>query len=464
MLRQKTKTGTTKKSFCELSRNNNGRILLTDVNESYGNERKQLKLSFIEKEKEQNGDYLQDLERTVKINKEIISELLKGDKLQSTYKSVCEKLNLENSTLHKQVEEARKGRDESQAKVLICSQIIEDYKRKEEENREEFAEKKRELLDQLSRKEYMLQLHERRYLKVEELLVKYAKQEQEVWKSIKEMNLEINGVPKSIENVAAENETLSKKLIQCQNQIKSLEAKLADLVKENDRKAKLIEDLKKGDKTLKAPSSNARVPPLDFSKLQKYSSTLSNNVAYIHKLEETIKSKNTEIIKLNAQVDSLKENNQKLESDLKQLFGINKKLSNALQEASNKLDHLKNKSFANRSSLYIKKSEEDTNKLPTASTMNRSGRASSVTPARAKHKKEFCGDTSNITKGDDNLHNKSFYGADPLNESFGEVSSIEEVVDTPKRIDYSKTQSELFSYCNFISMFIHIIFVLEYCE
>jgi len=442
-LKDSKQTAALRRSTCEHSRNSNVKVLFTDANESYSNERQKLKVSFIEKEKNQVGDYLSDIEKTLKINKEIVSELLKNDKNSSTYKTVSEKLNSESILLHNQLSKCKKEREDTQAKLLISEQIIQEYKTKEEDTKSEFEQTKKELLDQLSRKEYILQLQERRYLRLEEILKKCAKSEPEVWKTLKAMNLEIASEPKKIENVIEENENLNKKINELQIQVKNLQTKIEELAQENSKKSKEIENLLKNSEnkpkspiplknTIKITSqknssiikNTEKVPQLDFSKLQKYSATITNHATYIHKLEDTIKDKNSRIIELKSIIDSLKEKSKKQESEMSKLFDTNQKLSDALQNASQKLDSIKNKSFINKSALIMDqiKSTEDS-KLQTAST--KTGRAQSFLQKNTEK--------LSIDFGAEDSHEKNIiiepieYNMDLLNKSFGEISGIEEI-------------------------------------
>eukprot|EP00826_Nyctotherus_ovalis_P050136 TRINITY_DN6112_c0_g2_i2.p1 TRINITY_DN6112_c0_g2~~TRINITY_DN6112_c0_g2_i2.p1 ORF type:complete len:427 (+),score=147.50 TRINITY_DN6112_c0_g2_i2:204-1484(+) len=301
------------------------------ANSNYEAQKRQLKAFFVESNKDASANYIKDLERTVEINKEIITELLK-DKEGMGEGTVCEKLNAENAVLQKRIAEVMRLNEEIQVKLLIAEQVISELKVREEESKLEFDEKRKELFNQLNRKEYILQMHERRYMLIEGLLGKYAKQEQEVFMALKDMNLEMQHEPKCIKNVVVENDTLSKKLVESKSKIAELESQIVALTKENEKtmceeKYKIVQ---------------YKVPSLDLSKLKKYPAC---NPSYVHKLEETIKLKNKEIELLKSENKSLQEKVKELDLDCKKLFGINEKLGKTLQEATSRFDRLKSTSF-----------------------------------------------------------------------------------------------------------------------
>eukprot|EP00831_Metopus_contortus_P047988 TRINITY_DN38937_c0_g1_i1.p1 TRINITY_DN38937_c0_g1~~TRINITY_DN38937_c0_g1_i1.p1 ORF type:complete len:109 (-),score=28.62 TRINITY_DN38937_c0_g1_i1:96-422(-) len=96
-------------------------VLLTDNSEAVRTNR--LKGSFLEKEKDQMLEYIKDLEETITINKQIISELLlQGGGVQD--KKIIGKLNGENASLQMQLKRVIKERAELQAKLLIAEQIL----------------------------------------------------------------------------------------------------------------------------------------------------------------------------------------------------------------------------------------------------------------------------------------------------------------------------------------------------
>ncbi len=452
-----------------------GKINFTDTNERVGLERKQLKGSFIGRDKDQLGSYVKDLEKTLGINKEIISELVSSAPGDAGMKRAMEKLNQENAELHRQFSKISKERDDSQAKLLICEQIIDELNNKYDESTKEYEEKQKELLDQLSRKEYAVQQQERRYQKIEELLMKRAHNDQEIGKAVKSLNLHMDA-PKRIVNVIEENDELARKLHESQQTVADLQERLGDLTKLSQRQTELIEELKRREAPVAvrcptlAGGNGTTVPPLDFSKLDQYSGKKTNNATYIHKLEESIKTLNAELEVAKTQNAVLMEKKSHLEDELEKLFKINERLSAALREANSKLDAcvrlsassgkknrfnstcqrpLEGCNFAlglNTSMQNIvSSSSKDTRRKQWAAQcsvmLDSTGRnmtePNAVLGKRTSEDKVItCSGRKEATAGES-------HKSDPMNKSFGEISSIEEVIDSPgRRVDLQAAAGE----------------------
>jgi len=400
-----------------ISRNRRNPNFFTNFNKSYGSEKKQLKALFLENEKNQIQNYIKDLEDTVRINKEIITELLKSNKTNNN--DINEKLNSENVKLLKQLAETTKKQTEVQSQLLITDQIMKELKLKEEEVRLEFAETKQEFLSQLSKKEYILQFYEQKNQTLEGLLKKYAKKEPELSVAMKELNTEVN--PRYIENVVIENNDLNKKLIESNIRIKELEAKINTITTENQKQAKLIEELNKT-----ATKQPIKISSLDLSKISRYSSMKNNQASYIHRLEETIKEKNAEIALLYKKIEILQKNTKKLELNLRNLFSTNEKLSEALTEVKDKFGQKKgfNKTGTLKfSGLSIKKLDDECEKLQGGRAQNRS--------SSTKHGKAINFEKSNeerlkianlLKRNEEETRDLCF--DEPLQTEFNDISSI----------------------------------------
>lgn len=318
------------------SRNNKNPNLFTDINKSYGSERKRLKALFIESDKNQASDYIKDLESTIAINKELIAEMLKSQGTPDS--SVNQKLNLENARLLKQVAELTRKQTDTQAQLLMTEQIMKEHKMREEETRLEFEEKRKEFVGQLSKKEYILQHYEKKNRTLEELLGKFAKKEPELSAAMRE--LETNLEPRFMESVVTENTHLSKKLAESQGLVKELQAQLCVLATENKRQAGTIEELSKVN--TKKTEISVKVPSFDLGRMGIHLKTKSSETLHVHKLEETIKAKNVEIALLNSKIEALQKNVKKLEASLNNLFEVNERLNNTLKEVGDKFNQKKN--------------------------------------------------------------------------------------------------------------------------
>ena len=325
---------------------------ITDMNDGSYKERTQLKISFIENDECQRYNYLLDLEGTVKINKEIISDLLKGS--TSEFKTATEKLNKENEELLERNKELYNDLEATQGKLLIANQIVNEYQKKDEEYEIERRSKIENLLRELTKKERMLQNYRRKCDVLTEFLIKYSKQNPELQNGLKLWKITLNDSVTEFDNVYEDVE-LNNKLAACQKEIKTLKNKLKDCINERDRQTKTIDEMKNvifiediQCETLKPKQIHPRVPSLDFSRIKNNTSS-----QYIHLLEETIKTKNVEILELNIKIEGLNEKLVKYENDLAKMLQINKKLTTALQITSTKLDKIKIKSNQ-RSKLKFK--------------------------------------------------------------------------------------------------------------
>ncbi len=200
-------------------------------------ERSKLKATFIQRDKSQLEGRIKDLEKTIRINKEIIAELLNGVQGSPQAKGVLEKMNHENRLLQTQLKTASKERDDYRGKLLISEQIISNYKTKEQEQAGEFQEKIRDLLDQLDQKEYVLQYIQLRYNRMEAMLRKYSAKEDEIFILMRDLASECIDEPNSrITNVIEENKSLLLELKEAKTKIKGLESKLASVISASEAK------------------------------------------------------------------------------------------------------------------------------------------------------------------------------------------------------------------------------------
>jgi len=316
-------------------------INLTGVNDKYNNERRLLKHSFIKNNQYKQNTYVQDLEYTIKINKEILSEIL----VENKSSKVVEKLNAENCLLHTRISNLIKSQEQIEARLLISEQIIKELKVREKEACMEFAEKERHLLDQLNRKEHMLQVYEKERIKLEVLLAEYAKKNPEIRKALKVVKAEFDITPKTITNVVSENNSLSKKLAEAENKINDLESKLTQLTAENINQAKVIEELRD---TL----TKSRIRDLHHT--QKSVERVLSDI-------ESIRVEEKE--KLKVENEELRKNNKKLKVEMRRLFMVNEKLNKVVEAASIKFDKIQKKRFNKTSiiksgEIFVKKELE----------------------------------------------------------------------------------------------------------
>ena len=102
-----------------------------------------------------------DLNNTLKINKDIIQTILKGDKsYDAQVEYAIAQITQENELWESRVKTLTEQRDQLQASYLLSQQVIEGGKHQEADIDGIYKEEIDELKDNLERKEYLLQLVE----------------------------------------------------------------------------------------------------------------------------------------------------------------------------------------------------------------------------------------------------------------------------------------------------------------
>ena len=122
-----------------------------------------------------------DLNNTLKINKDIIQTILKGDKsYDAQVEYAIAQITQENELWESRVKTLAEQRDQLQASYLLSQQVIEGGKDQEADIDGIYKEEIDELKDNLERKEYLLQLVEQRVAAYEKLLMTLGARDQEV--------------------------------------------------------------------------------------------------------------------------------------------------------------------------------------------------------------------------------------------------------------------------------------------
>jgi len=305
-------------------------VSFTEAPEPCLTARNHIKGQFLEKERTQTNAYIKDLQQTISINKQIINELLSKSAAESQNKKVIEKLNTENANLQAQLKKAIKERNDVQAKLLITEQIVEDFKIKEHEQTRDNQEKYAELVDQLNRKEFILQNFERKYNKSAQLLRAFSHKDQEIKLALKEINEDLK-TDKKISNVVEDNEKLTKQLQEKEQKILDLESQIQNLLDANSRLESLLEEYKSRD--------------LSSGKVKKQLTTKTTVNTFP---EETMDKERIMLLEEELEKMHVKTNN---------LYKLNVRLSTALEEANKKLNtmqkYLPDHHNKNKSSILV---------------------------------------------------------------------------------------------------------------
>eukprot|EP00826_Nyctotherus_ovalis_P038910 TRINITY_DN3688_c0_g5_i1.p1 TRINITY_DN3688_c0_g5~~TRINITY_DN3688_c0_g5_i1.p1 ORF type:complete len:344 (+),score=116.88 TRINITY_DN3688_c0_g5_i1:3-1034(+) len=265
----------------------------TAVQEAQG--RKLVRLNFIASEKDQAKLYTRDLEKTLKINKEVITELISTSLPEEKYKKALERLNGENAILHAQVERLMLEREEVAGKLLITEQIVATLRKNEGECYKELMEKQKEILDQLNRKEFLMQKLERKYEKALTALKTLEHKDQDASRILKLLKAD-KRVDCKLTNVVEQNEQL-------QTELMKVKAKVQELMTQGHKE------------TGEGESDGMGIKAAESVKLRKK----KNNV------------------ERGAEAKMLKEEVARLNLRIEELYKINLNLSEALRSANDKL-------------------------------------------------------------------------------------------------------------------------------
>eukprot|EP00826_Nyctotherus_ovalis_P034712 TRINITY_DN2912_c0_g3_i1.p1 TRINITY_DN2912_c0_g3~~TRINITY_DN2912_c0_g3_i1.p1 ORF type:complete len:340 (-),score=106.06 TRINITY_DN2912_c0_g3_i1:6-1025(-) len=201
---------------------------VSELNCDRATSRRMLKMFFVQREKDKAVERMKDLEKSVSINKEIIRELIENSSQEETSKKVLVALNKENAELRQKLQSATEESNSFQSRLLIAEQIIEDYKGKEETYEEHIKDQTDELLDQLNRKEFLIQSYERKLYTILDAVKKYAA-DTTIRKILLKLNVKLDK-EKRITNVVEENATLASEVLTARARIAELESKLCEIV------------------------------------------------------------------------------------------------------------------------------------------------------------------------------------------------------------------------------------------
>ena len=207
---------------------------ITDINQNSISNRQKIKCSFMEHDKMQMSSYIKDLEGTIAINKQLIDNLIVNEIKDDSHKNIMLLLNQENTKLNKTVKMIVKERDSYQTQLLISEQIVADLKGKEDNYSTQMEHKHQELLDQLNRKEYILQYTQRKLSKIVSVLKKYAKTDDEVKAIITALNLNVKD-NETITNVVEQNAILITEIQTTRSKMAAMELKISELTKHESK-------------------------------------------------------------------------------------------------------------------------------------------------------------------------------------------------------------------------------------
>jgi len=268
-----------------------------EIQETIASSQRHLKGSFISVQKQQTNSYIKDLEASVAINKGIIADLISQNSSKLDSAKLISKLNEESKRISEQLKECQKERNELQMKLLISEQLLEEQKKREKIALKEYEEKKADWLDQLDRKEYILQIYGKMIARAVSTLKPIASRNVLVLKAIEnlEENVDDSG---RIANIVLEKEALEKKLKEEQQKTINMQKQVNELIKMTVCNTKRTKE--------------NRIP------LGQVTNKILNN------------AKNCE----NSEKNILESKITQLKKEISQLYRLNQELSNALYKVT----------------------------------------------------------------------------------------------------------------------------------
>lgn len=121
--------------------------------------------------------------------------------------------------------------DELSGRCLLNEQISEQRLARADDERKLIETQVRELEEKLDRKEYQLQIKEKRWIEVESILKGYVAEDAELEEKLREMKMTIASLDSlKITTVVCENEALKADLARAYRQVDLLRAKIVDPV------------------------------------------------------------------------------------------------------------------------------------------------------------------------------------------------------------------------------------------
>lgn len=186
-------------------------------------EHRKAKADFLNTEEKLLRDDLKAAKKTLSINKEIISTLIKE---RVNPKEIISKLNEENIYLLKQIKLIKSQRDTYHRKNLLANQIIAELNHKARNDFKDYKDTAVNFLDELDCKEFVIQNLQYKYNRLEEVVRKYARQDAELAELLKDFDADRLKHSKRITGIVCENKKLGEELAKCKQRLCELEGKL----------------------------------------------------------------------------------------------------------------------------------------------------------------------------------------------------------------------------------------------
>ena len=301
-------------------------------------DKKALKISYLEAENRNLQQMCEDLQTTLSINKNIIKSLLEGQKKQSLSTNgsslastsaggldyTISQLTHENEMLEANLRRVTEERDQLNARLFIMQQIIDNTKDKEEDVVQIYLDEIEELKENLERKEYLLQVNEQKYSEFEKMLMQVADYDDGVRRRLEDMNV----VPKDrkISNVVLENAQLKGTIEELKYEVEKIRDQMEQMATQQHQQSMMGEELS----IFQAKGVNMP-KQVDLNKLHRPG---ESGTEYTKKLEQSVQYLNEKIQKSRIDMKNLKKEIQNLKDSNENHIFINDKLNQALKKAN----------------------------------------------------------------------------------------------------------------------------------
>lgn len=282
-----------------------------------------------------------DLKKTVKINKEIIGNLLtENDGMQKQLK-VQEKQIVElKLSLGQLAEELSHLND----KWLILDQIKNFHESNALEIEEQCEDRIRDIIEQLDRKEYVMQVKESKWGEIEKIMAIYTKSDVILREQLQELKYLCDDTSsgRGISSVVKENEILKEKLEAAESEIDNLMAIIQDLNKSMDDKDNSLDEIIEESSSTSGWTGGNNFEQVHF-KIPKLNLGLVSDGPDCTDYKQLCKDQLEVINDLERANKQLHKNNNKLVYHLKQLKTKNVKYKVNALESVNRMKVVKKK-------------------------------------------------------------------------------------------------------------------------
>ena len=149
-----------------------------------------MKIKYLEKDNKDLQMDLDDVEATLRINKNIINSLVDArDDINDENKAFISKFQKEMEIVNNRWSRLTAERDEIKAQLLIAEQLSKNVKSKEDEIKNHYEIEAQRLVEQVEKKEYTLQLLEQRLFDWEKFLRKWGRDDPFIREQLKYLKI-----------------------------------------------------------------------------------------------------------------------------------------------------------------------------------------------------------------------------------------------------------------------------------